>query len=250
MELKYKIILYFLALVLLIIAFNIAKLINFIISTKSIKSIIGQKINNYNKNVNKTELIFHPGYTMTIDEYEFELNNLGLNDFSLELHSLKNVTLKIYNLTGFYKFKYRIGISNFFSFKNELKLNINPILLNYTFNYDFFPFQIYYASFSFDIKYDIDSKNYLYKKIVYKVINLLSDKIKKKIYNYFKKLPIKLENIIKNEPKSLYFLLILIEMFNFLLVIIILITKIVLIAILLFYLIKFFKNVILRYYQI
>ena len=78
----------------ILIFLNSVTISNYIINTNISKYIISKKINDFTKQINITT--FHPKIKIiSILESEYILKDVGIEDFSLKLNSLKNITLII-----------------------------------------------------------------------------------------------------------------------------------------------------------
>lgn len=246
MELKNRILLYLFIIIFILIFLNSVTISNYIINTNISKYIISKKINDFTKKINITT--FHPKIKIiSILESEYILKDVGVEDFSLKLNSLKNITLIIHNLEGYYKCKYKIGSRYFLSLRYIFKINFDLLCLNYTFTYDFFPFKIYYIKFSFDIDFNVKSKISLFNKVISKSFGFLQDEIKSFILEYLKKVPKKFEKKVQNKGIGYSFLLLLLEIYYSIFIISVFTIKCGLIVVLAYFLIKYFYKKFLYY---
>ena len=168
---------------------------NQIINSEYIKNIITKNINKYAKKIDLSKIEINPGYMTTIFDLYLYIYNLKNDDYSITIYDLYHIELNLKKLKGYFKCKFTSGPSDYFSLGDEITINFDNIILNYTLSIEFYPFKVGLVRYHNIIYYNVESEKTIINFFVNKGLGYYKNTIKQKLSEHLENVP----NIIQNK---------------------------------------------------
>ena len=194
---KYKYLLILLSVYLFILCSN--WLANLIINSEYIKNIITKNINKYIKRIDLSKTEINPGYMTSIFDLDLYIYDLKDDDYSISIYELHHIELNLKKLKGYFKCKFTSGPSYYLSIGDEIIIDLDNIILDYTLSVKFYPFKVDQVRYNYKIEYNIESEKTIIKFFLRKGVEYFKDTINQKISDHLEKVP----NLIQTKMKTI-----------------------------------------------
>ena len=181
---------YILIPLLIYILFLFSNLIaNLIINSDLIKDIITRNINKYAKKIDLSKSEINPGYMTSIYDLDLYLYDIKNDDYSIFIFDLRFIELKLKKLKGYFMCKFSLGPNYYISLEDEVTIDFDNIILNYTLLVYFYPFELQQVTYGYEIIYELKSEKTIIKYFLRKGVDYFKEKINEKISAYLEKVP-------------------------------------------------------------
>jgi hypothetical protein len=155
-------------------------LVNLIINSEPIKSIITKNINKYTKKIDLRKIEINPGYMTSIFDLYLYIYDLKNDDFSISIYDFIHIELNLKKLKGYFKCKFIYGPNYYLSIGDEITIDLDNIILDYTLFVDFYPFKVENVQYNYMIEYNVESEKTIINFFLKKGVEYFKDTIKQK----------------------------------------------------------------------
>ena len=174
-------------------------LVNLIINSEPIKSIITKNINKYTKKIDLRKIEINPGYMTSIFDLDLYIYDLKNDDYSISIYEFINIELNLKKLKGYFKCKFISGPNNYVSIGDEITIDLDYISLNYTLFVDFYPFAVKQVGYNYKIGYNVESEKTIINFFLKRGVEYFKNTINQKISEHLEKVP----NLIQTKMKTI-----------------------------------------------